>query len=418
VANRGIQNSTIGTYLIAIAAFAIVSTPANAQWTQWGGPNQAFKSNATGISTNWPETGPKQVWQRDLGDGYSAILVDDGKLYTMFRADGKEIVVALDAKTGGTIWEHRYDSQPKEGHEHNFGDGPRGTPLIVGDKVFSIGVAGVMHCLDKGTGKVRWKHDLWGEFGGNVLNHGYSSSPIAYKDTVVALVGGENASMVAFNQTTGKVVWKNKGFQNSYSTPRLFKIDGKDHMIAFMAEQIVGFDPATGKVMWDAPCKNRWKQNVSMPVFDDKENILFFSSSGVGSKGVKLTPGRDEFKTEEVWSSRKIQLYHVTSVHEGDYVYGSTGSGSPCFMSAINMKTGKIAWRKRGFAKATVVQADGKLIILDEDGQLAIATATPDDLTVHSKVKLLDDVAWTVPTIVGKTMYIRDKNKIMAFDLS
>jgi outer membrane protein assembly factor BamB len=212
-------------------------------------------------------------------------------------------------------------------------------------------------------------------------------------------------------------VWKNKGFENSYSTPRLLKVDGRDHMVTFMAQQIVGFDPATGKVLWDAPCENRWKQNVSMPVFDDEENILFFSSSGVGSSGFKLTLQGDGFKAEKVWSTRKIQLYHVTTVNVGDYVYGSTGTGSPSFMSAINMKTGEVAWRERGFAKATIVQVDGKIIILDEDGQLAIATATPDGLEVHSKVKLLDDVAWTVPTVVGKTMYVRDKKKIMALDL-
>lgn len=415
--NHNNRTAIAASCLTALTIVAVLASPAHAQWTQWGGSNQAFKADASGVSTDWPEDGPKQIWQRDLGDGYSAILVDDGKLYTMFRADDKEVVVSLDAKTGGTIWEYRYDSSPSEDHEHSFGDGPRSTPVISGDRLFSVGVSGTMHSLDKNTGKVQWKRELWGEFGGNVLNHGYASSPIAYKDTVITLVGGDEASMVAFSQETGEVVWKNKGYENSYSTPRLFKIDGKDHMVAFMAEQIVGFDPATGKVQWEAPCKNRWKQNVSMPVFDDKENILFFSSSSVGSMGFKLTPQGDTFQAEQVWSSRKIQFYHVTSVNEGDFVYGSTGSGSPCFMSAINMKTGKIAWRKRGFAKATIVGVDGKIIILDEDGQLAIATATPEDLTVHSKVKLLDDVSWTVPTIVGKTMYIRDKKKIMALDL-
>jgi hypothetical protein len=145
--------------------------------------------------------------------------------------------------------------------------------------------------------------------------------------------------------------------------------------------------------------------------------MLFFSVSGAGSRGVKLTKDGDKTKVEEIWSSRKIQFYHVTSVRIGDYVYGSTGNG-PNFFAAINFKTGKIAWRKRGFSKATCVYADGKFIILDEDGNLGLATATPEDLTVHSKVKLVDNgVAWTVPTIVGKNMYIRDKNTIMALDL-
>ena len=119
---------------------------------------------------------------------------------------------------------------------------------------------------------------------------------------------------------------------------------------------------------------------------------------------------------EEVWSTRKIQFYHVTTVRDGDYVYGSTGNG-PAFMAAINIKTGEIAWRKRGFAKANCLYADGKLIILDEDGTLYLATASPEDLTVHSQVELLDKVSWTVPTLSGKTLYIRDKHRIRALDL-
>ena len=119
---------------------------------------------------------------------------------------------------------------------------------------------------------------------------------------------------------------------------------------------------------------------------------------------------------EEVWSTRKIQFYHVSTVRDGDYVYGSTGS-QVAFISAVNVKTGEIGWRKRGFAKANVVHADGRLIILDEDGKLALTTATPTELTVHSEVELLEKVAWTVPTIVGKTMYVRDKVRILALDL-
>ena len=146
-------------------------------------------------------------------------------------------------------------------------------------------------------------------------------------------------------------------------------------------------------------------------------NHIFFSSPMAGAKGLKLTNSGGKTEIEEVWATRKIQFYHVTSVRQGDYVYGTTGMRAPAFMSAINVKTGEIAWRKRDFAKANVIGADGKLIILDEDGNLAIATATPEDLVVHSKVELLDKVAWTVPTLVGKTLFVRDKNTIRALDL-
>ncbi len=393
------------------------SSVASAQWMQWGGPKQDFKAKSRGLADKWGEDGPKKLWNRDLGEGYSSILVDDGRLYTMYRPAEQEAVVCLDAKTGKTIWEYKYDSSPAPGHGDQFGRGPRSTPLIVGDRIYTIGVSGVMHCLNKQDGTVYWTHELWKELGGNVLNHGYSSSPIAYKDTVIALVGGEGASVVAFDQTTGKVAWKKNDFKNSYSTPMVIKLKGKDHLVTFMAEEIIGIDPSNGDFKWKYDISNQWKQNVCLPIWDAKSRTLFFSVSGPGSRGLKLTRRGDSVETQEIWTARKIQFYHVTSVKIGDYVYGSTGGGAPHFFSAINMKTGKIAWRKRGFSKATCVFADGKLIILDEDGQLGLASATPETFTVHSKFKLFDDVSWTVPTIVGKTMYVRDKHKIMALDL-
>jgi len=384
-------------------------------WTQWGGPNQDFRAPTAELADSWPEEGPKKLWSRDLGEGYSAILVEDGRLYTMYRDEDKEVVIALDAGDGETIWEHRYDHAPAEGHITQYGKGPRSTPMIDGDRIYTIGVAGKMHCLNKKDGKVLWSHELWGEeFGGSFLNHGYSSSPVAYKDTVLALVGGEGHSIVAFNKKDGSVAWQALDYKNSYSTPRIYDVGGQDQLIVFMAEALIGIDPSNGELAWEYPHQNQWGQNINMPVMVDGH--LFMSSLEAGAKGLKLTRNGAKTEVEEVWTSRKIQFYHVTSVREGDYVYGSTG-GQVSFMSAVNVKTGEIAWRKRGFAKANVVYADGRLIILDEDGKLALTTATPEDLTVHSEVSLLDKVAWTVPTIVGKTMFVRDKTNILALDL-
>ncbi len=401
-----------------VAGLGLLCVPAFAQWTQWGGANQDFKAAAKGLSSQWPEGGPKKLWNRPLGEGYSAILVDEDRLYTMYRADEKEIVVALNPTSGDTVWEFKYDSKPADGHVHEFGDGPRSTPLILGDRLYTIGVSGKMHALSKIDGKPIWSKDLWDEFKGNKLNHGYSSSPMAYKDSIIVLVGGEDASVVALDKNDGKVIWKKHSFKNSYSTPKLINVGGKDHVVAFMANEIIGFDPKTGDLEWRYAHENQWGQNICLPIWDAASQMLFFSNSEAGARGVKLVLKDNKIEPEEKWSSRKVQFYHVTSVGVGDYVYGSTGSRDPCFFAAINMKDGKVAWRERGFGKATCVLADNKMIILDEDGNLGLATVTPEKFTVHSKVPLLDKVSWTVPTVVGNKMYVRDKKNIMALDLS
>lgn len=400
--------------VVGIVAAEGIST-VNAQWTQWGGPKCDFSVETSGLAKEWSSEGPKKLWSRSLGDGYSAVLVDDGKLYTMYRADKKERFICLDAKTGETKWEYAYDSDARPNHAMEFGDGPRATPLIIGDKLFGIGVSGVMHCVDKNTGKVNWKHDLWTEYEGNVLPHGYSSSPLAYKDMVIALVGGKDAAIVALKQSDGALAWKGMSFENSYSTPQILKINGEDQLVTFMATEVVGVNPNDGKLLWSHPHENQWKQNVSLPVMIGE--LLFVSSNDAGAKGLKITKKGDKYEVEEAWTLRKAQFYHVNTVHQGEMVYGSINSTATGFMAGVNAKTGDLLWRERGFAKANCLLADGKLIILDEDGQLALATANPKGLTIHSKVDISESVCWTVPTLVGKTLYFRDKKDIAAFDL-
>lgn len=405
----------------AVSFFAVVmclggwcSQAALAQWTQWGGANGDFTADSAGLANAWPTEGPRKIWSRDLGEGYSAILAHQGRLYTMYRENGKEIATCLDAGTGESIWEHRYEVATKPGHAKRFGEGPRSTPLLAGDRLFTIGVAGTMHCLDKNNGKVIWTHELWDEFGGNVLQHGYASSPFDYQDTVIILVGAKDAAVMALKKSDGSVVWKSGSFENSYSTPRLLRVDGQDQLVTFMATEMVGMDPNNGDIKWTYAHENQWKQNVCMPAMADEQH-LFLSTTDAGSRGLKLTQNGHKTNVEEIWSSRKVQFFHITTVQQGDYVYGTTSSAG--ILAAINIRTGKLAWRKRGFPKATCVAVDGKAIMLDEDGQLSLLTLTPEGVTVHSQAKILGNPAWTVPTIVGKTAFLRDKSVIMALDL-
>ena len=419
---RGLALAIAATALTVPVALADTS-PADTStadtshsWTQWGGEDHAFKAPSGELKDTWPETGPPKLWERELGEGYSAILVEDGKLYTQYRIDEKEAVAALDAATGKTLWERRYEASPADGHVDQFGRGPRSTPLIAGDQLFTIGVSGVLNCLNKKTGEIQWSKDLWQDVGGSVLNHGYSSSPIAYKDQVIILAGGEGHAFLSLNRKDGSVKWQSQSFTNSYSTPKVFNIAGEDHMITYMAQEIVGMNPNTGAFEWSYELGNQWGQNINMPVLVDGQ-YLFFSTSGAGARGVKLARKDGKVQAEEIWSSRKIQFYHVTSVLEGEYVYGSTGNGSPSFMAAVHVPTGKIAWRKRGYAKANIIQADGKLFILDENGVLYMTEASPEDLKILAQTQILERPAWTVPTILGKTMYIRGNGKIMALNL-
>ncbi|HPF39942.1 MAG TPA: PQQ-like beta-propeller repeat protein [Phycisphaerae bacterium] len=405
-----------------LVAFLAAGDATPTSTAQFGGPKQDFKVRARGLADSWPESGPKSLWERDLGVGYSGVIASQGALYTMYREGGNEVVICIDAKDGRTRWEFKYDAPIAEKHEHTFNDGPRATPLLYDGKLYTIGCNGKMYCLDPSSGDVRWFHDLWRDFDGSFLNHGYSSSPFGYKDTVIAMVGGEGHALVAFDMETGKVKWKRLDYTNSYSTPKLINVDGQDQLLCYMAKELVGVDPNDGTELWKYEIGNQWRQNITLPLWGP-DHILFISTNEAGSRGLKLTQSGGKTKVEELWSNGKVKVHHSNAVRIGDHVYTSTGGlGSPGVFWAIDVKTGEVAWKERGFDKATCIYADGRFIVLDESGNLGLVTATPEMFRVHNKVAVLEPVGnsrtWTGPTLDGTTLYLRDTKKIKALDLS
>ena len=395
----------------------LTPTVAWAQWTQYGGPGQEFKADCKGLAKEWPKDGPPKIWARQLGEGYSSILADGGRLYTMYREEGQERVISLDAGTGATLWEYGYDTAPVEQHVAQYGSGPNATPLLTGDRLYTIGIAGLMHCLEAKTGKVIWTRELWSvPRERHPHKFGYSSSPIEYKDMVITLAGEKDRSIIALSKDDGSVVYEAHDFANSYATPTIMRIHGEDQLVAFMATEVIGVDPNTGKLIWDYPIRNQWKHNITAPVLVD-DDMLFISTLEAGARGLELVTSGSKTVVDEVWNSHKIRVLHTGWVRIGEYIYGSMGDIGSYFLAAVEGKTGKIAWRKRGFSHANVVYADGRLIILDDEGVLALATPSPDDLTIHSKVKMLEAPSRTPPTVVGRTLFIRDFKNIMALDL-
>jgi outer membrane protein assembly factor BamB len=406
--------------IVLVALLLLTSTTALAQstdWAQWGGPHRDFKSDAKGLAASWPETGPRRLWQRELGDGYSAIAVERGVLFTMYRKGDNEVVIALDAATGKTIWEYSYAAPFSPQYDMSNGPGPHATPLVTGNYVFSSGATGKLHCLDKKNGKVLWSHDLIIEFHGFLRVNGYSCSPIAYKDKVVMLVGGQASSLVAFNQKDGSVAWKKHDFRNSTSSPIVINVDGQDQLVAFMYGEVVGVDPNNGDLLWSHPHPVDHGLNTTTPIWGP-DNLLFISSGyDGGSRVIKLSRAGDKTTVEELWASRLMRVHFSNAIRIGDLVCGSSGDFGPAPFTAIDVKTGKVLWRNRSFPRASFLFADGRVIILDEDGQLILATATAEGLTVISKVALLSNQAWTVPSLAGTRLYLRDRKNIMALDL-
>lgn len=416
----------VGSSLVAVAQ----SDPASVDWRQWGGPHRNFMSDATDLADSWGDSGPPLIWSRALGLGHSAIVVDDGTLYTLYRPgvetgrrggwEDREFVIAMDSQTGETIWEYEYPSEPLH---FQFGAGPHATPLVVDNLVFTAGTNKQVHAFDKKTGRIAWSHDLVAEYSSPptlirpAVKAGFACSPLAYNDTIILQVGGAGQSVMAFSQNDGAVVWKSGDFLTAQAAPILIDVDGETQLVVLGGQTVNGMDPETGKILWTHPHDTQGDMNNSTPIWGP-DNILFISSAyNKGSRALRLTREGETTDVEELWFTGGLALMFANAIRLGDHIYGTDGNFGPAFLTSLHVKTGDIVWQERGFGRSSLLYADGKAIIMDEDGDLVLARLSPTGVVVLSRISIFNSTSWTVPTLVGTTLYARDRQKVVALDL-
>jgi outer membrane protein assembly factor BamB len=397
---------------------AAQATSTGLAWTQWGGPRRNFQTDATGIRATWPASGPRVIWKRPLGDGYASTVVENGVVYTMYGKARQEIAVAASAETGVTIWEQAAPVQ-FQSDAPEMGNGPYATPLVVGDRLFTAGVAGRLQCLDKKSGRLLWTQELWASHHGSPMMYGYSCSPIAFRDLIVMPVGGRGKALMAFKQADGSVAWSRDDFGNVYSSPLLINLAGLEQLVAVLDGAVIGVNPHNGDLQWQVPFKADYAIAVATPVWGT-DNLLFVSAEyNAGSKVIELQRNGQQTKATELWSSNRLRLHHGNAMRIDDTIYFSSGGkGSQAILSAVDVRSGKIHWQQRSIQKATFVWADRKLITLDQEGTLMIAHPSPQGFDISAQAPLLTSLAWTPPVLVGTRAYLRDRKTMMAVDLS
>jgi len=402
-----------------------IAATLDASWLQWGGARRNFMPEAPPLADSWPAGGPRKLWERNLGEGHSSILVDGNRLYTMYRYAGwmsmirrsqSEIVAAIDANSGKTLWEHTYSS-PTSGLALENGAGPHSTPLIVGDTLFAVGSRTELFALDKHTGKVLWQHDLVKELAVPQDGRGFSPSPIAYRDTVILPVGAAGGAVIAFNQRTGAIAWKSGDYPTGPASPVLITVNGQDQLVISGENEMLGVDPNNGASLWRHPHKTQWGLNISTPVWGPDDLLFVSAAYNNGARLLKLAQAAGKTTVQEQWYQNRMRTHIGTVIRLGDFYLGSSGDFGPCPTVAVDVKTGDVLWQNREFARSTFLFADGKLIILDEDGNLGIAQPSRKGLNVLARAAVLDNKAWTVPTLAGTKLYLRDRARMLAFEL-
>jgi len=256
------------------------------------------------------------------------------------------------------------------------------------------------------------------EYSAGGVDRGFAPSPLLFNNTVIISIGGRGQAVGAFNPETGALLWKGGDVDFAPASPTLIDVDGQTQLLVFGGDRIAGLDPANGRTLWSHPHRTDWGLNISTPVWSPTDHLLIFSSAyGTGSRALELRQTSGKTTVTEKWAVPRIRVHIGTIIRIGDFAYMSSGDFGPAFLSAMNVKTGAIAWQDRSFARAQLLYADNKMIVLDEDGTLGLATVSPQGLQVLSRTRILENRAWTPPTLIGKTLYVRDRKTMAAYDL-
>ena len=392
------------------------------QWRQWGGPHRDFTVTPRSLGDGWATDSPAQLWSRPLGEGYSSILVDGDMLVTMFRNGDDEVVIALDAATGATRWEYAYDAPLL--HDGYFevwlnaaGPGPYSTPVIAGKASLPSGSMGTFMLSTSA------RVNFVGVTISSISSTWSTTTPLRRvrlpsKKLSLSRWAGADAASWPSTKRGDRSCGRAPTSTWVPGSPTLISLDGEPQLVVLGQQEVVGLDPTNGRRLWSHPHENELGLNISVPVWG-ADGLLFVSSGyDGGSRLLRLTRIDGRTSTEEVWFNSRMRVHFGNAIRIDGKVVASTGDLGPAFLAALDLNTGEEIWRERTFARAHLLQVDGKLVIVDEDGDLAVASITETGLDVHMRTSALTENAWTPPTLVDGVLYLRDRVNILALDLS
>lgn len=394
-----------------LTATAVASNQTTGDWPQWRGPNRDGRSAETGLLTSWPPEGPRLVWKASgAGTGYSSMSTSEGRLYTVGARGGREYVHAFDVATGRKLWE--VDNGVE--FTNDRGNGPRSTPTIDGSRLYVLGASGDLTCLDKVSGTRIWSVNVLRTFGGRNPTWGLSESPLVAGNRVLVNAGGPNASIVALDKTSGRVLWRTQSDGAGYSSAVLQRVGDVEQAVFFTASRAIGVDVRDGRLLWEYPRVANRVANIATPVV--YRNFVFLSSDyGTGAALLRLEPNGNRVTANEVYFTRAMRNHHSSSVLVDGTLYGF----SSAILTALRFEDGTELWKHRSVGKGSLVHADGHLYLFSENGVVGLAEATPEGYREKGRFEIPRGAlpTWAHPIISNGRLYLRDQDTIYAYDV-
>ena len=396
-----------GTMTAVAGVLAISASCALAQdWPQWRGSNRDGKASGFSAPKTWPKE-LTQKWKVTVGLGDATPALVGNKLYVFARQDTDEFIRCLDAANGKELWSEKYDATQVSGPAAQH-SGPRSSPTVAEGKIVTLGVGGVLSCVDAAKGKLLWRKD---DFSGAWPRFYTSSSPIVTGGLCIAQLGGDpNGGIVAYDLATGDQKWKWTGDGTAYASPIILTVEGTKMVVTLTAKKIVGLGATDGKLLWEAPFPVQGRAyNAATPIVDGQ--TVIYAGSGRGTKAVKIEKTADGFAAKELWSNPDNAVQFNSPVLKGGQIYGLSQNG---VIFCLDAQGGKTLWTTelggRGFG--SIVDAGSALLALTPKGELTVFEPSDKEYKKIAGYKVADTETYAYPVAAGKGLFVKEKDSL------
>jgi hypothetical protein len=385
---------------------AAVAVPATAEWPGFRGPRRDGIVSGVRIATDWSAAGPVAVWKRAIGPGWSSFAVRGDRIYTQEQRGDDEVIACYRLSTGEPVWMHRDKTRF---WESNAGAGPRATPLVHGAHVYALGAKGRLTALDAATGARAWTRDAAADTKATLPMWGFAGSPSVVGDLLVVAVSG---ALAAYDVATGQPRWTATTKGEGYSSPQLATIHGVPQILFISGDGLTSLSPADGKTLWT----HEWKGSpMVQPAVTADGDVLLSHNDSDGLRRLAVARGANGWSATERWTTRGLKPYFNDFVVHKGHAYGFDGA----ILSCVTLVDGARKWKggRYGAGQLVLLADQDLLLVLSEEGEIALVRATPDGFTQLARVPGIDGKTWNHPVVVGDRLLVRNGEEMASFRL-
>lgn len=408
IVDAGEQNALTESQFVHPTAAAL-----DADWPQWRGRN---RDGVAWLSTPLAGLPDKTLWEEPAGRGFGSCIVGGERFYAMQRENDQEMIICRSAVTGKQIWAHGRPTPEARDLDRVYGYGPRSTPTIVDGDIYTVGITGILECRKADSGDLLWEKNLLADYEGDIPKWGFACSPLIDGDRLIVVPGGKQGAVVALDRNTGNQLWVSSGLKGppGYSSPVMADIDGSRQVVVVTAKDLAGLDVTSGRLLWSYSWPTKYDVNAASPLAfrtetDGKSSHYVFITSGYshGCALVRIARDGDGFAAREVYRNRRLRSQISTPVLYGDHLFGFDDDKG---LTSMDLRTGVIRWQQEGFNRGSLLLVGDRLLILGENGTLALADASAEGYHEIARCEPFgkdQPRCWTMPVIAGDRLYLR-----------